>query len=470
MSLADVSRTYSQGGFEPGTLVCAPGRDDWLPPYDHPSVMDMALPEEERSPPRPHQPTFSENTITLGAEESAKLTKAAAKENESANRAGAQSASFFGHDDVDDAMDAFDNIVSLPPGARASKPPQAPIQLKNAPAPRAEVPAPRASSAPPRGSQKSTIPPPSSQRPLHSSPTKSSSVPPGSERSVPKSPGPPSSSRTASPPSRPPAPPHSTRPLVPPPSLRPAPTHASPSARPPVPSPAPQIPRPPASTAPRFVPSAPDYASASHYPAAASAPSFPTAPAFPAPSSPPASPQFAPPPASHPVPSQPYQSAALSEPTFGTITAPPPRRNSSSTLLPLLLAIVLVLGALFGIYLFRPALFERGMNRIQALLGIQAESLAPQKAVGPPFDAQAAGEVLGQAAGQAGKCREPGGPVGKGRAQVLYAPDGTATSVAVSRPFHETSVGSCLQEMFKKTRVPTFGGDPVVVSKTFDVE
>lgn len=138
--------------------------------------------------------------------------------------------------------------------------------------------------------------------------------------------------------------------------------------------------------------------------------------------------------------------------------------------MPLLLAIVLVLGALAGIYFFRPALFERGMTRIQALLGMQTERLSGSKAAGPPFDAQAAGEVLGQVAAQASKCREPSGPVGKGRAQVLYSPDGSATSVAVSRPFHETSVGSCLQGMFKKTRVPAFGGDPVVVSKTFDVE
>jgi hypothetical protein len=141
----------------------------------------------------------------------------------------------------------------------------------------------------------------------------------------------------------------------------------------------------------------------------------------------------------------------LSEPTFGTITAPPPRGSSSSSLLPLFLAIVLVVGALFGIYLFRPALFQRGMNRIQAMVGLQTEPISSPKAEGPPFDAQAAGEVLGQVAGQASKCREPGGPVGKGRAQVLYSPDGSATSVAVSRPFHETSVGSCLKVIFGRT-------------------
>src|SRR5690606_29024349 len=130
-----------------------------------------------------------------------------------------------------------------------------------------------------------------------------------------------------------------------------------------------------------------------------------------------------PPPASHPAPSSPFQSPTLSEPTFGTISAPPSRARTSSGLVPLLLAIVLVLGALAGIYLFRPVLFERGVTRIQVLLGLSTASLS-RKATGPPFDAQAAGEVLGQIAAQASKCREPSGPVGKGRAQVLYAPDG----------------------------------------------
>lgn len=159
-----------------------------------------------------------------------------------------------------------------------------------------------------------------------------------------------------------------------------------------------------------------------------------------------------------------------SEPTFGTITAAPHRAKSSSGLLPLFLAIVLVLGALSGIYVFRPALYKRGMARIGDLLGLELVPATPKKAVGPPFDAQAAGEVLGQVAAQAGACRKEGGPVGKGRAQVLYAQDGSASSVAVSRPFHETEVGTCLQGIFKKTRVPAFGGDPVVVSKTFEVE
>lgn len=131
---------------------------------------------------------------------------------------------------------------------------------------------------------------------------------------------------------------------------------------------------------------------------------------------------------------------------------------------------MLVLGALAGIYIFRPALFQRGMSRIGGVIGLDLAPAAPPKAVGPPFDAQAAGEVLGQIAAQASSCRRVDGPVGKGRAQVLYAPDGSASSVAVSRPFHETEVGTCLQGIFKKSRVPSFGGDPVVVSKTFEVK
>lgn len=536
MSLVDVAQTYSEGGFEPGTLVCAPGRDVWLPPYDHPQVMDMALPADEPDAPRSSQSTF-------GTRESEAPTKAAAKGSQLVDfRADANN--FFGNNDVADAMDAFDNILSGPSSAGAPGTAQFPGTTRNVRSSPTSIPLPRGSAAkaapanptrptgarPARvsgdssddpsgaigspGSRRRSVPPPSTQRPSSASPSRSAAVP-APRASTSRSAVPPSSSRPPVPSFRPPAPPSSSRPPALPPSFRPASAGQNPSTVPPVPQktssfpapsfsppayPAPPFSAPPSSAAPVYhsptsASALPSYRPRSAPPQSQSAPAYSPAPnsqSFPLspPSFPPNPPNFAPSPPNipqHPpsfapgaavpasappspsVRSGPFHSGALSEPTFGTLTFPP-QRQSTSRLRPLFLAIVLVLGALAGIYLFRPALFQRGMSRIQSLLGIQTEAVSTKKVEGPPFDAQAAGEVLGQMASQAGKCREPGGPVGKGRAQVLYSTDGAATSVAVSRPFHETSVGSCLQEMFKKTRVPAFGGDPVVVSKTFDVE
>lgn len=90
-------------------------------------------------------------------------------------------------------------------------------------------------------------------------------------------------------------------------------------------------------------------------------------------------------------------------------------------------------------------------------------------AVGPDFDEKAATEILSAASTSASRCKEPAGPSGKGRVQVLFSPAGMATSVAVSEPFHETTTGKCLINLFMGTRVPAFGGEPVRVHKTFEV-
>src|SRR5690606_21202497 len=150
MSLPEVAATYSRGGFEPGTLVCAPGKDQWLPPYDHLDIMDRALPAGDLAV-RPPQPTFSDVTVMLGAEESQKLSRLAQPSQPNVP-AGSERSHFFGNDDVDDAMDAFDSIVSEAPTT-------------------ALKPAPHFSGAPRLSSRSPSVPPPSRSRPASVSAT-----------------------------------------------------------------------------------------------------------------------------------------------------------------------------------------------------------------------------------------------------------------------------------------------------------
>src|SRR5690606_19041434 len=347
MSLPEVAATYSRGGFEPGTLVCAPGKDQWLPPYDHLDIMDRALPAGDLAV-RPPQPTFSDVTVMLGAEESEKLSRLA-QPSQPNDPPSSQPPHFFEDDDVDDAMDAFDNIVSVSPPQRRASP---------------SVPPPSMSRPVSMSATTRPPPPPSAPPPAFPSRGAAANVPPSGQKP---------SSRPVPPPSFPAARP---APAVPSPSRPPVPPSAS---TPPPPYSAPQIPhRPFVSSAPTLMGSAPPPLIVAP-PASAPGPP-PSVPAAPPPSAPPqlSAPAFVPP--------------SPEEPTFGTLTRPPARRKSSG-LLPLFLVLAMVGGALFGVYFLRPQLFDRGVGRIRALLGLESQERLPPKAEGPPFDAPAAGEV-----------------------------------------------------------------------------
>ncbi len=125
-----------------------------------------------------------------------------------------------------------------------------------------------------------------------------------------------------------------------------------------------------------------------------------------------------------------------------------------------------ILIALTALFLARRDLFEQGVTKARQALGIVEPESAPS---GPPFDTLAAGDKLSQIARKIGQCQEPDGPTGAGRVRVLFQPSGQATSAAVSPPFHNTTTGACLVEQFKKTQVPPFGGQPVIVTKTFQL-
>jgi hypothetical protein len=51
----------------------------------------------------------------------------------------------------------------------------------------------------------------------------------------------------------------------------------------------------------------------------------------------------------------------------------------------------------------------------------------------------------------------------------LFEPSGRAVEVAVSEPFHQSAVGNCVIQTFLRASVPAFGGQSVIVNKTFEV-
>jgi predicted Zn finger-like uncharacterized protein len=86
------------------------------------------------------------------------------------------------------------------------------------------------------------------------------------------------------------------------------------------------------------------------------------------------------------------------------------------------------------------------------------------------FSRSAAISALGAAAGAASGCKKPGGPTGRGRVSVTFAPSGRVTTANVSgAPFAGTSVGGCVAATFRRASVPPFDGSPVTVHKSFTI-
>jgi predicted Zn finger-like uncharacterized protein len=89
---------------------------------------------------------------------------------------------------------------------------------------------------------------------------------------------------------------------------------------------------------------------------------------------------------------------------------------------------------------------------------------------GAGFDKGAAVAALNTAASAASSCKRPGGPTGPGRVSVTFAPSGRATNATVSGgSYGGTPVGGCIASVFRSARVPAFSGDPVTVSKSFNI-
>jgi outer membrane biosynthesis protein TonB len=95
---------------------------------------------------------------------------------------------------------------------------------------------------------------------------------------------------------------------------------------------------------------------------------------------------------------------------------------------------------------------------------------APAAGGSGDFDRAAALSALSSAATSAQSCRKADGPTGAGRIAVTFANNGSATTANVEGPpFAGTPVGGCVAARFRGAHVPPFGGAPVTVHKSFNI-
>lgn len=108
-----------------------------------------------------------------------------------------------------------------------------------------------------------------------------------------------------------------------------------------------------------------------------------------------------------------------------------------------------------------------------AAIAVVTTSLAAEADVG--FDRAAASSALSSVNLQVCKPKKQKAktaPVtGDGHVLVTYAPNGKADQATVDAgPFMGTTIGTCIESVFKKTQVPPFDGTPVTVGKKFKLE
>jgi predicted Zn finger-like uncharacterized protein len=116
-----------------------------------------------------------------------------------------------------------------------------------------------------------------------------------------------------------------------------------------------------------------------------------------------------------------------------------------------------------------------GLPPPPAALGVPPPAPAPKEAApaaggSGDFDRAAALSALSAAATAAQSCKKPDGPTGSGRIAVTFANNGQATTANVEGPpFAGTPVGGCVAARFRGTHVPPYGGTPITVHKTFNI-
>ncbi len=87
------------------------------------------------------------------------------------------------------------------------------------------------------------------------------------------------------------------------------------------------------------------------------------------------------------------------------------------------------------------------------------------------FNRPAAQAALKDAAAQAANCRPAGGPTGSGKVQVRYDASGRVGSVSILTPgFENTTTGSCIQMVFRRAKIASFSGGPVVMTEPFEIK
>src|SRR5262249_10176375 len=111
-----------------------------------------------------------------------------------------------------------------------------------------------------------------------------------------------------------------------------------------------------------------------------------------------------------------------------------------------------------------------------AALGVPPPAPAPKEPAPAPaggsgeFDRASALSALSAAATAAQSCKKADGPTRSGRIAVTFANNGQATTAHVEGPpLPGTPVGGCVAARFRGPHVPPFGGAPVTVHKTFNI-
>jgi predicted Zn finger-like uncharacterized protein len=100
----------------------------------------------------------------------------------------------------------------------------------------------------------------------------------------------------------------------------------------------------------------------------------------------------------------------------------------------------------------------------------ETAATAKKHEVSASFNKGAAISSLTSAAAAAASCKRPGGPTGRGRAIVTFAPSGRVTSANVSGGgFGGTTVGGCVASVFRHAHIPPFSGNAVTVAKSFTI-
>ncbi len=496
-TLDQLAEFYKAGQLTEGTLICAPGKTAWLAPSQYPELLRKA--GQNVPPPRPPMPTFTDETVALGRAETEVLksqsrnlpAQGQARPRVEDTQPGDEG--LFNATDLNDAMSSFDNLTSSRPA------PPVPAQAPMPPVPVNPPPEPMTGPLVPRGV--AAAPPQQARvaRPMRIGASTAIGVAPPAPGSFPMAqaeqlalsagvqPPPlaaPSLGNTPPPLGSPPPPMRSAPPALgsapPPPPQREAAFAGVAATNAPTSSVPPPFQRPAtASTAPAQaaspIGSSPSAASnggdahlapspAGSSPLAAPAPTAPRSSTHPsAPSTPPISSPSA------SLPQRPPGWDMDVSAAHSRVGPPPKSKGNSGLWLFLIVALVAMGGG--GVYRFKPAWIATARSSVRgAVAKLRPAPTPAPETTGPEFDTKIAGQALGETARRASQCKEALGPMGKGRARVLFEPSGKALEVAVSEPFHQTNVGKCVIQLFMTTRVPAFGGQAVIVNKTFEIK
>jgi hypothetical protein len=97
----------------------------------------------------------------------------------------------------------------------------------------------------------------------------------------------------------------------------------------------------------------------------------------------------------------------------------------------------------------------------------QSASAPSEAVVTAPFDADAAGHAIADAAQRASSCRRVDQPAGRATVTVTFGPSGkVATANIAGIRFSGATMRNCMGSTFREAHIPAFAGPPVTIKKT----